>query len=42
MVSFRRSKKVDPFRFTLSKLGFAVSGGVKGAGVSANSRGEAH
>lgn len=41
MVSFRKSKKVGPFRVTASKSGLSVSGGVKGARVSVNSKGEA-
>jgi hypothetical protein len=40
MVSFRKSQKIGPFRLTASKSGLSVSGGVKGARVSANTKGE--
>lgn len=39
---FRRSKKIGPFRLNLSKRGLSVSGGVPGARVSVNSRGQVH
>jgi len=38
----RRSKKVGPFRLNLSKHGVSASAGVKGARLSANSKGELH
>ena len=38
----RKSKKVGPFRVNLSKGGVSVSGGVKGARISANTKGEVH
>lgn len=38
--SFRKSKSFGPFRLTASKSGLSVSAGVKGARVSANSRGQ--
>jgi hypothetical protein len=37
---FRKSKRFGPFRLTLGKRGLSVSGGVPGARVSLNSRGE--
>lgn len=37
---FRKSKKIGPFRITASKRGFSASGGVPGARISANTRGE--
>jgi len=40
--SFRRSKKVGPFRFTLSKKGVGVSVGVKGARVGIGADGRTH
>jgi hypothetical protein len=40
MVTFRKSKKVGPFRVTLSPRGVSTSAGVPGFRVSANSRGE--
>jgi len=40
MVNFRKSKKIGPFRITASKGGLSVSGGVPGARVSANTKGE--
>jgi hypothetical protein len=42
MVGFRRSKRVGPFRISASKTGMSISGGVKGARVSVNSKGQAH
>ena len=41
MVSFRKSAKFGPFRLTASKSGLSLSGGVPGARVSVNSKGEA-
>lgn len=40
MATFRKSTKLGPFRLTASKSGLSVSGGVKGARVSVNSKGE--
>ena len=40
MVTFRKSKKVGPFRVTLSPRGLSTSAGVPGLRVSTNSRGE--
>lgn len=40
MVTFRKSKKLGPFRVTLSPRGVSTSAGVPGLRVSANSRGE--
>ncbi len=40
MVTFRRSRKIGPFRITASPRGLSLSGGVPGARVSVNSRGE--
>lgn len=37
--SFRKSKKIGPFRIGLSKGGLSVSAGVKGLRVGANSKG---
>lgn len=42
MVSFRKSFRGGPFRFTVSKSGVSLSGGVPGARVSVNSKGQAH
>ena len=41
MIQFRKSKKLGPFRLTVSKSGFSVSSGVKGARVSMNSKRQA-
>lgn len=40
MVQFRKSLKFGPFRVTASKSGLSVSGGVPGARVSVNTKGE--
>lgn len=40
MVTFRKSKKLGPFRVTLSPRGVSASAGMPGLRVSANSRGE--
>lgn len=40
MVYFRKSKKLGPLRLTASKSGLSMSGGVRGARVSANTKGE--
>lgn len=40
MVQFRKSKKFGPFRLTATSRGLSVSGGVPGARISANTRGE--
>lgn len=40
MVTFRKSKKVGPIRFTVSKAGLSTSAGAGGARVSVNSKGE--
>lgn len=40
MVQFRKSKKFGPFRLTATKTGLSLSGGVPGARVSMNTRGE--
>lgn len=40
MVTFRKSKKVGPFRFTISPKGLSTSAGVKGFRMSANTKGE--
>lgn len=40
MTTFRKSKKVGPFRVTLTPHGVSTSAGVKGARVSVNSKGE--
>lgn len=40
MVQFRKSKKFGPFRLTATKTGLSLSGGVPGARVSVNTRGE--
>ena len=40
MVTFRKSKKVGPFRLTLSPRGVSTSAGVPGLRVSTNFRGE--
>lgn len=40
MVTFRKSKKVGPFRLTLSPRGVSTSAGVPGFRMSANSKGE--
>ncbi len=40
MVTFRKSKKVGPLRFTVSPRGLSTSAGVPGFRVSANSKGE--
>ena len=38
-VRFRKSKKLGPFRFTLSKSGIGVSAGVKGLRVTKSASG---
>jgi hypothetical protein len=38
----RRSKKIGPLRLNFSKRGVSVSGGLKGARIAANSKGELH
>src|SRR6266496_3786786 len=40
MVKFRKSTKIGPLRVTASISGLSVSGGVRGARVSANTKGE--
>ena len=40
MVTFRKSKKLGPFRLTVTPRGVSTSAGVPGFRVSANSRGE--
>lgn len=41
--SFRKSKKIAPgVRLNVSKRGFGVSGGVRGARVSTNTQGETY
>ena len=40
MAVFRKSKKLGPLRLTATSKGLSVSGGVKGARVSANTKGE--
>jgi hypothetical protein len=42
MVTFRKSKKIGPLRVTATKRGLSVSGGIKGARVSVNSKGQVH
>lgn len=37
--SFKRSKKIGPFRIGISKSGLSMSAGVKGLRVGANSKG---
>ena len=40
MAVFRKSKKLGPLRLTATTKGLSLSGGVKGARVSANTKGE--
>lgn len=42
MATFRKSKKIGGVRVTLSPSGVSASAGVKGARVSANTKGEVH